>query len=327
MRARVAVTTALLALAAAPSAHAGQKPNGRELWRAYPLAPSPTAAASRTPTGGAAPAATRRPAATPAPANDGGGGGWAPIALAVLAATAGAAGVATFRRRGRAAPAPASPAAAGAGAPAPAPVAAVPQAGASEAPAPAPVAAVPRAGASEAPAPPPVAPARTGRFKPRAAAELRRRFKPSPRPPADPPARRFEPSSPAPARATRTAERLRAAVDMQLGREWPWPESSDGLWRCEIGPDQAALSARFRAVVHAPDGDPPRVLAVSAPGPSGGDWQSAEPLERAVNGLAAQLVADGWEPVEGTGDPYTRRFCWRRDDAPHFHLEETAWSA
>ncbi len=299
MRVRVAVTTALLALAAAPSAHAGQKPNGQELWRAYPLAPSPTAAASRTATGATAtPAATR----SPAPANGGGGGGWAPIALAALAAAAGAAGVATFRRRRRAAPP--SPAAE-----TPAPVAAVPPARA-EAPAPAPAAAA-ASGRGEAP--------RTGRFKPRRAAERSRRFKPSP-PPAAPPARRFEPSS-------RTAERLRAAVDMQLGREWPWPESSEGLWRCEIGPDQAALSARFRAVVHAPDGDPPRVLAVSSPGAAGGDWQSAAPLEQAVNGLAAQLVADGWEPVEGTGDPHTRRFCWRRDDAPHIHLEETAWSA
>jgi hypothetical protein len=208
--------------------------------------------------------------------------------------------VATFRRRRRAAPP--SPAAE-----APDPVAAVPPARA-EAPAPAAAAASAR---DEAP--------RTGRFMPRRAAERSRRFKPSP-PPAAPPARRFEPSS-------RTAERLRAAVDMQLGREWPWPESSEGLWRCEIGPDQAALSARFRAVVHAPDGDPPRVLAVSSPGAAGGDWQSAAPLEQAVNGLAAQLVADGWEPVEGTGDPHTRRFCWRRDDAPHIHLEETAWSA
>jgi hypothetical protein len=291
MRVRVAVTTALLALAAAPSAHAGQKPNGQELWRAYPLAPSPTATASRTATGATAtPAATR----SPAPANDGGGGGWAPIALAALAAAAGAAGVATFRRR-RATPA-ASPSPGGAEAPTAAPVAAAPSA------------------RDEAPGP-----ARTGRFKPRRAAERSRRFKPSP-PPAAPPARRFEPSS-------RTAERLRAAVDMQLGREWPWPESSEGLWRCEIGPDQAALSARFRAVVHAPDGDPPRVLAVSSPGAAGGDWQSAAPLEQAVNGLAAQLVADGWEPVEGIGDPHTRRFCWRRDDAPHIHLEETAWSA
>jgi hypothetical protein len=150
----------------------------------------------------------------------------------------------------------------------------------------------------------------------------RRRFQPSANPPAEPAERRF-----APVRDTRTAERLRAAVDMQLGRQWPWPEGSEGLWRCEIGPDQAALSARFRAVLHPPDGEPPRVLAVSSAGTARGDWQSAAPIEQAVNGLAAQLVADGWEPVEGTGDPHTRRFCWRHDRAPHVHLQETAWSA
>src|SRR5437762_2018365 len=120
MRARVAVATALLALAAAPSAHAGQKPNGRELWRAYP--PKPEVAA------------------------------------------------------------------------------------------------------------------------PRAAAE------------------------PAPRLATHTAERLRAAVDIRLAREWPWPAGSEGLWRCEIGPDPGALSSHFRAIVHSPDDEPPRVLAVSAAG-------------------------------------------------------------
>ena len=80
-------------------------------------------------------------------------------------------------------------------------------------------------------------------------------------------------------------------------------------------------------MLHPPDGDPPQVLAVSSATAAGGDWQSATPLEQAVNGLAAQLVADGWEPVERTGDPYTRRFCWRHDSAPHVHLEETAWSA
>jgi hypothetical protein len=299
MLARVAVATALVALAAAPPADAagGGKPTGHELWRAYPLAATASATASQSATGGAARGGTPRRAATPSPAPDrrGGGAPWLPIGLVILAAAA-AAGLALRRRRAPDATAPAETAAS-------APASAVP---------------VPQAGA------------RTGRFRPRAPAERSRRFTPSARPPARPadrPAHRFEPSSPGPVRDARTAERLRAAVDMQRGREWPWPEGSDGLWRCEIGPDQAALSARFRAVLHPPDGEPPRVLGVSSAGPASGDWQSAAPLEQAVNGLAAQLVADGWEPVEGTGDAYTRRFCWRHDAAPHVHLEETAWSA
>jgi hypothetical protein len=239
MRARVAVATALLALTTAPSAYAGQKPNGQELWRAYPLKPKASATAA-TPTASAA----RTPAR--APANGGGDGSWAPIALAGLAAAAAAGAAATLARRRRA----------------------------------------------------------------RAVAE--------PAPAAAAPSPRF---------TAHTAERLRAAVDIRLAREWPWPADSEGLWRCEIGPDPGALSARFRAIVHSPDDEPPRVLAVSATGPAGRDWQSAEPLEQAVNALAAQLEADGWDPVESGGDPHTRRFCWRREGAPHGRLRETAWSA
>src|SRR4051812_13005113 len=97
MRARVAVVTALLALVAAPPALAGQKPNGRELWRAYPLKPH----ASATP----AVTSTRTPSATPAaartPSHGGSGAGWAPIAFVALAAAAGAAGAAALRRRRR----------------------------------------------------------------------------------------------------------------------------------------------------------------------------------------------------------------------------------
>jgi hypothetical protein len=292
MRARVAVVTALLVLAAAPSALADSKPNGRELWHAYPLKPD----ASASPAATSARTASATPAAARTPANDGGGGSWAPIALAALAAAAGAAGAVALRRRKRRVRAP------------------------EEAPpaAPQPPAAVP----AQPPAPEAAPGRRTGRFMPRARP---RRFQPSARPPAEPAERRFAPSPPV--RDTRTVERLRAAVDMQLGREWPWPEGSEGLWRCEIGPDKAALSARFRAVLHPPDGEPPRVLAVSSAGSAAGDWQSAAPIEQAVNGLAAQLVADGWEPVPGTGDPSTRRFCWRHDRAPHVHLQETAWSA
>jgi hypothetical protein len=65
---------------------------------------------------------------------------------------------------------------------------------------------------------------------------------------------------------------------------------------------------------------------VTGTGPAGGDWQSAAPLERAVNALAARLEAEGWEAVEGGGDPHTRRFCWRRDGDPHTRLEESAWA-
>jgi hypothetical protein len=144
-----------------------------------------------------------------------------------------------------------------------------------------------------------------------------------PRPPASPPpdGPRLVPAGPPPhaAPATRTVERLRAAVDFRLAREWPWPEDTEGLWRCEIAPDAAALSARFAAVAHPPDG-PPRELAAA----SATDSRSADPLRDAVERLAATLEADGWEAVDAGP---ARRFCWRHDEPPHALAEEAVWTA
>src|SRR3954471_14936196 len=142
---------------------------------------------------------------------------------------------------------------------------------------------------------------------------IRRRRAPTP-PPAKP-----APVAVAPHPENRNAERLRAAVDIRLGREWPWPAGSEQLWRCEIAPESAALSARFRAIVHPPGGGEPSVIAASATAGAAPDWQSAAPLERAVAELAATLEADGWEPVAAGGDAQVRRFCWHGDGAPPTH--------
>src|SRR5262249_10807195 len=149
------------------------KPSARELLRAYPLEPTATATAARTPVRAAATATPASPAraaatATPAVTDDGGGAPLLPIALAVLAG-----------------------------------------------------------GGARAPAPPAAAP------RPTAAQRLR------------------DAAGPA---LDRTAERLRDAAAIRRAREWPWPAGSEDLWRCEIAPDPASLSAHFRAVVHPPGG-------------------------------------------------------------------------
>jgi hypothetical protein len=263
---RAAVAAVCFALAAAP-AGADQnkpKPSAGELLREYPLEPTATATAARTPTRAAATATPAR-AAAPAAANDGGGVPLLPIALAVLAAGGVAGGVFLARRRRRADLAPAPPAAAAAG------------------------------------SSPPATPA----SRPAAAQRLR------------------DAAGPAP---DRTAERLRDAAAMRRARQWPWPAGSEDLWRCEIAPDTASLSAHFRAVVHPPGGAPPIVIAESTAGPAGAaDWQSAAPLEQAVDALARQLETRGWQPVEGGADPQVRRFC--RSTPPRIHTEETAWTA
>jgi hypothetical protein len=129
--------------------------------------------------------------------------------------------------------------------------------------------------------------------------------------------------APAPNRA---AERLRDAVDISRSREWPWPAGAEDLWRCEVSPDAASLSAQFRAVVHPPGGAPPVVIAESTAAPANaGDWQSAAPLEQAVAALARQLEAQGWEPIDTGRDPQVRRFC--RRTRPHLETQEAAWTA
>jgi hypothetical protein len=166
-------------------------------------------------------------------------------------------------------------------------------------------------------------------------ARRRRRGPVAPAPPvaaaaASPPATRpaaaqrlRDAAGPAP---DRTTERLRDAAAMRRAREWPWPAGSEELWRCEIAPDAASLSAHFRAVVHPPGGAAPIVIAESTAGPaSAGDWQSAGPLEQAVDALARDLEARGWQPVQGGGDSQVRRFC--RSTPPEMHTEETAWTA
>src|SRR3954451_2896123 len=93
------LVAAVLTLAAAPPALAGgehPKPTGEELWRTYPLDPSPTAAATAAP-----PRATATPspdARRPAPAGD--GAPLLPIGLAALAAAGLAAAFAVRHRRG-----------------------------------------------------------------------------------------------------------------------------------------------------------------------------------------------------------------------------------
>jgi hypothetical protein len=110
---RVAVLVAIVvALAAPASARAGDrhKPSANELWRAYPLDPTVTAAASAAhPTATPTPTATPRPAPRPAAARHSGGTPWLPIGLAALALAAVAA-LALRRRTREEPPAPARPA-------------------------------------------------------------------------------------------------------------------------------------------------------------------------------------------------------------------------
>jgi hypothetical protein len=170
-------------------------------------------------------------------------------------------------------------------------------------------------------------------------ARRRRRADVAPAPPTAAPAGSSPPATPA-SRPTaaerlraaagpapdRTAERLREAAAIRRAREWPWPAGSEDLWRCEIAPDTASLSAHFRAVAHPPGGAPPIVIAESTAAPAAADdWQSAAPLEHAVDVLARELEARGWQPVQGGGDPQVRRFC--RSTPPGIHTEETAWTA
>jgi hypothetical protein len=109
-------------------------------------------------------------------------------------------------------------------------------------------------------------------------------------------------------------------------RAWPWPIGLDDAWRCEIGLDPAALSARVEAVIYRPGGGSRTLLAASPTGPGGPDWQSSEALDEAVAALAAELEAHGWEAVAG-GRPHTRRLCWPHDGDPFARAEEAVWTA
>jgi hypothetical protein len=114
----------------------------------------------------------------------------------------------------------------------------------------------------------------------------------------------------------------------RFARQPPWPEGTEGLWRCEIASDAGSLSSRFHAVVYQPSGGRGRAIAAAAASTRTStrepDWQSPEPLEQAVTTLAAALEAAGWEPVGRGAGWYAWRFCWRRDEPPLRRVESVA---
>jgi hypothetical protein len=128
--------------------------------------------------------------------------------------------------------------------------------------------------------------------------------------------------------------RLQAAVDTPAGRfgrvvqQPPWPQGTQGRWRCEITLNAEPLSSRVQAVAYPPGHDDGHPIGTSPSSTSTSeaatDWQSPEGLERAVRALATALEAEGWEPVGQGAGWYARRFSWRREEPPPRRVEPVA---
>jgi hypothetical protein len=104
-----------------------------------------------------------------------------------------------------------------------------------------------------------------------------------------------------------------------FARRPAWPAGSCDLWRCQISWDAGWVESRFRVLAYGPRGrrgraiaesDALRWLLMGQPDPRSAEHQ------RAVGELESGLQAAGWEGVGQGADWYSRRFVWRRDEAP-----------
>jgi hypothetical protein len=105
-----------------------------------------------------------------------------------------------------------------------------------------------------------------------------------------------------------------------------WSDATRELWRCEIEWDPGSVNARFRAAVYPPGVRRARAVVSSAAFdvPRDGEPDPHDPECRAqVQSLAARLEAAGWEPVARGADWFAERFVWRRDGAPPVPVDDS----
>jgi hypothetical protein len=106
-------------------------------------------------------------------------------------------------------------------------------------------------------------------------------------------------------------------------RRRPWPEDTDGLWRCEIKWDAGYKTSRFTATMRRPGARRGQAVAASDPF----KWMlMAEPddaaeYRAAVEALVRAVRAAGWERIDPGPEWWAERFVWRRDEPPPESLE------